>query len=75
VTEIAAGPAPAHGEGHVVVVADRPATAGSSLPEASDLGAAARTQALVTRLAIAALALVVLAVAVWLALRWRRRRG
>jgi hypothetical protein len=74
VSEIAAGPAPAHGEGHVVVVADHPAAAGSPLPQASDLGAAARTQALVTRLAIAVLAAALLAVAVWLTLRLRRRR-
>jgi hypothetical protein len=74
VTEIAAGPPPAHGEGHVVVVADHPAAAGSPLPEASDLGAAARTQALLTRIGAAGLAAVVLAALVWLGLRLRRRR-
>lgn len=74
VTEIAAGPAVAHGEGHVVAVADHPAAAGSPLPEASDLGAAARTETLLTRLGAGALTVVVLAGLTWLVLRLRRRR-
>jgi hypothetical protein len=75
VSEIAAGPGPAHGEGHLVVVADRPAAAGTALPQASDLGAAARTQALLTRLGIGVLAVLVLAALAGLALRVRRRRS
>ncbi len=74
VSEVAAGPAQAHGEGHVVAVADHPAGPATTLPEASDLGAAARTQALITRAAIGLLAAAALGLGVWLALRLRRRR-
>jgi hypothetical protein len=75
VSEIAAGPGPAHGEGHVEVVADRPAATDASLPEAADLGAAARTQELLVRLGAGALAVLVLAVLVGLGLWLRRRRA
>jgi hypothetical protein len=73
VTEVAAGPVQAHGEGHVVLVADRPTGVPATLPEASDLGAAARTQGLLTRLAgvlLGALVLGAILAPVW----WRRRR-
>jgi hypothetical protein len=72
VSEVAAGPGGAHGEGHVVLVADRPAGAAATLAEASDLGAAARTQGLLTRLAgvlLGALVLGAVLAPVW----WRRR--
>ncbi|HSR26433.1 MAG TPA: hypothetical protein VLW53_22970 [Candidatus Eisenbacteria bacterium] len=75
VREVAAGPAQAHGEGHLVVVADRPAGAAPDLPEAADLGAAARTQALLTWLAAGLAGVVVLLGAGWLAVRLRRRRS
>lgn len=74
VAEVAAGPPQAHGEGHVVVVADHPSGAPATLPEASNLGAAARIQALITRVAIGLLAAAALALVAWLALRLRRRR-
>ena len=75
VTEVAAGPGQAHGEGHLVVVADRPGAAAPDLPQAADLGAAARTQTLVARLAIGlAVGLPAAAVLGWLAVRRRRRR-
>ena len=74
VSEVAAGPPPAHGEGHLMVVADHPAAAAPTLGEASDLGAAARTQTLLTRLAAGALVAVAVAIAVLLALWLRRRR-
>jgi hypothetical protein len=73
VSDIAAGPGPAHGEGHVMVVADRPAATGGSLPEAADLGAAARTQALLARLGAGALAVILLAALAGLGL-WLRMR-
>jgi hypothetical protein len=74
VSEIAVGPAPAHGEGHVMVVADHPAAAGAAMPQAADLGAAARTQELVARLLVGAAAAVLLAALVGLGLWLRRRR-
>jgi hypothetical protein len=73
VSEIAVGPAPAHGEGHVTVVADHPAAAGAALPQAADLGAAARTQELVTRLLVGAAAALLLA-ALLVVVLWARRR-
>jgi hypothetical protein len=75
VWEVAAGPAQAHGEGHLVVVADRPPGVTPDLPQAADLGAAARTQALVTRLAIGLGAAVILLAAAWLAVWLRHRRA
>jgi hypothetical protein len=75
VSEIAAGPVQAHGEGHVMVVADHLVPAAAPLPEASDLGAVARTPAQVTRVAVGAAAvLLLLALAVGLGLLIRRRR-
>ncbi|HEY4028606.1 MAG TPA: hypothetical protein VGO86_19420 [Candidatus Dormibacteraeota bacterium] len=74
VSEIAAGPPQAHGEGHVVLVADHPTGAAGPLAEASNLGAAARTQALITLLGAALLVVVVAAAATWLTLWLRRRR-
>ncbi len=74
VFEVAAGPPQAHGEGHLIALADRPPPPAAALPEAADLGAAARTQALVTRLAAGLLGAAALAVAVWLGVRLRRRR-
>jgi hypothetical protein len=74
VSEVAVGPAPAHGEGHVIVVADHPDAAGAPLAEAADLGAAARTQELVVRLLVGAAGAAVAAALVWLGLRLRRRR-
>jgi hypothetical protein len=75
VWEVAAGPSQAHGEGHVVVVATHPAAPAAPLPEAPDLGAAARTQTLVTRLAAGVLGAAAVALVAWLALRLRRRRS
>ena len=74
VTEVAAGPPAAHGEGHLVAVADHPAAAGRPLPEASDLGAAARLQTLVLRLAIAAAVAAAVGVTAGAAAWLRRRR-
>jgi hypothetical protein len=75
VWEVAMGPAPAHGEGHVIFAANHPlAGAASALPADNNLGAVARAQALAIRAAIGVLAVVVLALAGWLILRWRRRR-
>jgi hypothetical protein len=55
VTEVTQGPAPAHGEGHLLVVADHPLPGAPALSPAGDLGAAARTQALLIRAGLAAL--------------------
>jgi hypothetical protein len=55
VTAVAQGPVSAHGEGHLLVVADRPLPGAATLPPAPDLGAAARTQALLIRAGLAAL--------------------
>jgi hypothetical protein len=74
VLEVAVGPAPAHGEGHVVAVADHPAGASRALAEAPDLGAAARMQALLTRAGAVVLGAGVIAAAVLLGLWLRRRR-
>lgn len=73
VSEIAAGPGRAHGEGHLMIVADHPVSAGAPLPEAGDLGASARAQALLTRLGAGALAVLLLAALVGLGF-WLRRR-
>jgi hypothetical protein len=74
VTRVASGPAPAHGEGHVLLVADHPLPAPSTLAPASDLGSAAQTQALEQRVAIVALIAVVVLLAGTIAFRLRRRR-
>ncbi|HXM58319.1 MAG TPA: hypothetical protein VOB72_23160 [Candidatus Dormibacteraeota bacterium] len=74
VREVASGPAVAHGEGHVVAVADRPAAGAVDQPEAADLGAAARTQMILTWLAAGLVGLVLLLGGGWAALRLRRRR-
>jgi hypothetical protein len=74
VSEVAVGPARAHGEGHVMVVADHPAASAAALPEAADLGAAARTQGLVARLLAGAAAAALVAALVGLVLWLRRRR-
>jgi hypothetical protein len=73
---VASGPAVAHGEGHLLVVADHPPGRSGSLPESRDLGLTAQRQAQVIRAAIAALlaGIVLLAVAVAVLLRRRRRR-
>jgi hypothetical protein len=74
VTDVASGPAPAHGEGHVVLVADHPSLAAPTLPQASNLGSAAQTQTLELRAAIAALIAVVVLLVGTVAFRLRRRR-
>src|SRR5205823_6043165 len=72
--EVARGPAVAHGEGHLLVVADHPARASGTLPAASDLGAASRRADLLRLLvevgAITVLALVGAGLIAW----WLRRR-
>jgi hypothetical protein len=73
VTEVLTGPPTAHGEGHLVAVADHPGPAGASLPVASDLGAAARTQAVLTFVATC-VAVVLLLVVVAVVVRWRLAR-
>jgi hypothetical protein len=75
VLDVAAGPAAAHGEGHVVAVADRSTSAAADLPEAPDLGAAARTQTVLTWLTAGALGAALLLLAGWAVRRRRRRRG
>jgi hypothetical protein len=74
VRNVASGPAPAHGEGHVLLVADHPLPASPTLPQASNLGSAAQTQALELPAAIAALIAVVALLAGTVAFRLRRRR-
>ena len=71
---VANGPAVAHGEGHLLVVADHPPPRSGSLAEARDLGAAAQRQALITRAALAALLAGGLLLVVLLAVLLRRRR-
>lgn len=75
VREVAAGPTQAHGEGHLVAVADRPAAGRTNLAQAADLGRSAWVQALLTYLAAGLLGLAVLAAAAWLVLRTRARRA
>lgn len=72
--KVASGPAAAHGEGHLLVVADHPAAAGTSLAEADNLGLAAQRQAQLVRAAAIGLAAAIVVVAVLLGLAWRRRR-
>ena len=75
---VATGPAPAHGEGHLLVVADHGPSRAASLPEASDLGVSARREALLVRAAAVGLVAVALLLAAGLGLllyRRRRRRG
>lgn len=72
--QVAAGPPPAHGEGHLLVVADHPGPAAASLPEARDLGLTARAQAVLVRAAVVVGALLLLGVAVFAFVWWRGRR-
>jgi hypothetical protein len=71
VTKLVEGDA-AHGEGHVLVLATRPGRAGSTLPEASDLGRSALLQRWIPW-AAAGLALAVVLVLAVLSIRRRRR--
>lgn len=73
VTEVAQGPATAHGEGHLLVAADHPLPGAASLPPADDLGAAARTQALLIRAGLTVLGGAGLALVVIVFRRNRRR--
>jgi hypothetical protein len=73
VTQVLQGPAPAHGEGHLLVVANHPLVAATTLPQAGDLGAAARTQALLTRAGLASLGVAGLVLVVMVLRRNRRR--
>jgi hypothetical protein len=75
VFQVARGPSVAHGEGHLLVVANRPAQASSPLPAASNLGASVR-QAGPLRQLVAVGTIVVLAAVVTGFLAWwlRRRR-
>jgi hypothetical protein len=73
VTEVAQGPATAHGEGHVLLVADHPGPGATTLSPAANLGAAARDQALIIRAGLAALAAAGLLLLV-IVLRRNRRR-
>ena len=73
VTHVASGPAPAHGEGHLLLVADHPLPGGTSLPQASNLGAAARTQTILIRAGLSALVAIGLLLVVVVVRRNRRR--
>jgi hypothetical protein len=73
VTQVAPGSATAHGEGHLLVVADHPLPGAATLPPAGDLGAAARTQALLIRAGLAVLGAAGLALVVIVFRRNRRR--
>jgi hypothetical protein len=71
---VASGPKVAHGEGHLLVVADHPPARPGSLAEARDLGLAAQRQAQITRAAVAVLLVGGVLLAVLLGLLFRRRR-
>jgi hypothetical protein len=73
VTEVAQGPSPAHGGGHLLVVADHPRPGAPSLPQAADLGSAARTQAILLRVGVAVLGATGLLVLLLVVRRQRRR--
>lgn len=72
VNDIGAGPAAAHGEGHVLLVADHALPSPPVLPVAGNLGAAAQTQSLALRIALLALAVVAIMV-IWFVVRRLRR--
>jgi hypothetical protein len=78
VFRVAQGPAVAHGEGHLLLVADHPAPAPTPLPADQNLGASARGSSLPRQLL--ALALIAVAAALvtvllaWWVLRRRERR-
>lgn len=74
VSEVAQGPAVAHGEGHVLLVADHLQPSGTTLPPASHLGAAARNQSLLIWVGLGVLPLAGLLV-LGIVLRRSRRRA
>lgn len=71
VREVLAGPVQAHGEGHVIAIADHPSAPVAPLAEAPDLGAAARIETALTLAGIGIAGAAMVAGIVWLA---RRRR-
>jgi len=72
VTQVASGPAPAHVEGHLLLVADQPLPGAAALPQAADLGAAARTQSILLRAGLSVLVAIGLLLVVGVV--WRNRR-
>jgi hypothetical protein len=74
VFRVAQGPTVAHGEGHLLLVADQPARASGSLPAARDLGATVRAAGLVRQLAELAVIVLVAALGTGLLAWWLRRR-
>jgi hypothetical protein len=74
VFRVARGPTVAHGEGHLMVVADHPANVQSPLPAAQDLGSTVRTGQLTRQLVALAVILVIAALGTALLGWWLRRR-
>jgi hypothetical protein len=71
---VAQGSTVAHGEGHLLLVADHPAQAASPLPAVRDLGASVRQAGLLRLLGGLALIVLVAALATGLLFWWLRRR-
>jgi len=74
VFRVAQGPAVAHGEGHLLLVADHPAQASAGLPADRNLGASVREAGLLRQLAALAAIVLVAALAAGLLAWWLRRR-
>jgi hypothetical protein len=74
VFEVARGPVVAHGEGHLLVVANHPAQASSPLPAAGNLGASLREAGLVRQIVALGVIVAVAALGTGGLLWWRSRR-